>query len=132
MIPKAKGDSTSLGQRLLCVHPVVYRLWASVRLAHIQEWFYSWFPDSVFSAGEGVSSVDAWYSTTLDVAEILRNARQGDFQIFVVDVVKSFDTLWTETSLMVILGDLGSRHGFVGCTSLSTEKFVFDLNSPLG
>ena len=31
MIPKAEGDSTPLGQRPLCVLPVVYRLWASVR-----------------------------------------------------------------------------------------------------
>ena len=40
MIPKE--DSTPLGQRPLCVLPVVYRLWASVRLAHFQDWFYSW------------------------------------------------------------------------------------------
>ena len=31
MIPKAEGDSTPLGQRPLCVLPVVCRLWASVR-----------------------------------------------------------------------------------------------------
>ena len=34
-IAKAEGDSTPLGQRPLCVLPVVYRLWASVRLAHL-------------------------------------------------------------------------------------------------
>ena len=69
MIPKAEGDSTTLGQRLLCVLPVVERLWASVRLAHLKEWFHSWVPDSVFSAGKGVSSVDAWYATSLDIEE---------------------------------------------------------------
>ena len=52
-IPKADGDSTPLGQRSVCVLPVVYRLWASVRLAHLQDWFYSWVPDSVFSARKG-------------------------------------------------------------------------------
>ena len=51
MIPKTDGDSTPLGQRPLCVLPV-YRLWASVRLGHIQHWFYSWVPDTVFSAGK--------------------------------------------------------------------------------
>ena len=55
MIPKAEGDSTPLGQRSLCVLPVGYRLWASVRLAHVQDWFFSWVPDSVLSAGKG------WY-----------------------------------------------------------------------
>ena len=34
MIPKAGGDSTPLGQRPLGVLPVVYRLWASLRLGH--------------------------------------------------------------------------------------------------
>ena len=46
MILKAEGDSTSLGQRPLCVLSVVYRLWASVRLAHLKDWFSSWVPDS--------------------------------------------------------------------------------------
>ena len=31
----------------------MYRLWASVRLAHLQDWFYYWVLDSVFSAGTG-------------------------------------------------------------------------------
>ena len=93
MIPKAEGDSTTLGQRPLCVLPVVYRLWTSVRLAHLKEWFYSWVPDSVFSAGKGVSSVDAWYATSIDIEEVLSHARPSDFPIFVADVVKSFDTV---------------------------------------
>ena len=38
MIPKADGDSTPLGQRPLCVLPIAYRLWASVRLLHLGEW----------------------------------------------------------------------------------------------
>ena len=35
MIPKADGDATPVGQRPLCVLPVVYRLWASVGLRHL-------------------------------------------------------------------------------------------------
>ena len=38
MIPKAEG---------------VYRILSSLRLALIQDWFYSWVPDSVFTAGKG-------------------------------------------------------------------------------
>ena len=52
MIPKADGDATPLGQRPLSVLPVVYRLWASTRMGHLGDWFRSWVPDSVFSAGE--------------------------------------------------------------------------------
>ena len=57
------------------------------------EWFHSWVPDSVFSAGKGVSSVDAWYATSLDIEEVLSHTRHSDFHIFVADVVKSFDTV---------------------------------------
>ena len=64
----------------------------------------------VFSAGKGVPSVDAGFPT-LDIEEILSDARQGDFQIFVADVVKSFDTVDRDI--------LDSR---------STKKFVFGLN----
>ena len=106
MIPKAEGDSTPLGQRPLCVLPVVYRLWASVRLAHLKEWFYSWVPDSVFSAGKGVSSVDAWYATSIDIEEVLSHTCHNDFHIFVADVVKSFDTVDRDI-LDCALGRLG-------------------------
>ena len=50
--------------------------------------FFLWVPEAVFSAGKGVSSVDAWYATTIDIEEVLSNARQGDVHIFVADVVK--------------------------------------------
>ena len=93
MIPKADGDSTPLGQRLLCVLPIAYRLWASVRLLHLGECFKSWVPDSVFSAGGGRSSVEAWYSTALDREESLSGALDSDVHIFVADVIKSFHTV---------------------------------------
>ena len=49
MIPKADGDSTPLGQRPLSVLPVVYRLWASLRLGHLRECVEGWLPKSVYS-----------------------------------------------------------------------------------
>ena len=93
MIPKADGDSTPLGQRPLCVLPIAFRLWASVRLGHLEGWFRSWVPDSVFSAGGGRSSVEAWYSTALDIEESLSGILDSDVHIFVADVTKSFDTI---------------------------------------
>ena len=75
MIPKAEGDSSPLGQGRLRVLPVVYRIWASVRLSHIQDWFCSWAPDSACGACKGGSSVDASYSTTNDIEEVLTHAR---------------------------------------------------------
>ena len=93
MLPEAEGDSTPLDLRPPCVLPVVHRIWASARLARTQDWFYPWAPDSVFNACKGVSSVDDWYSTTIDVEDVLSATRHRDFHISVADVVKSFDTV---------------------------------------
>ena len=66
------------------------------------EWFYSWVPDS----GKGVSSVDAWYATSIDIEEVLSHTRHNDFHIFVAYVVKSFDTVDRDI-LDCALGRLG-------------------------
>ena len=92
MIPKVDGDATPLGQRPLSVLPVVYRIWASTRMGQLEDWFRSRVPDSVFSAG-GRSSLEAWYSTALDIEEVLSGIVDSDVHLFVADVVKSFDTV---------------------------------------
>ena len=83
-----------LGQRLLCVLPVVYRIWAPAPhgIVQLEGWFKSWFP-SVYSAGGGRSSIDAWYTTALDVEEVPAGAVDFHVHIFVTDVVKSFDAV---------------------------------------
>ena len=40
--------------------PIVQRTWASARMGQLDGWFKSWVPDSVFSAGGGRGSVEAW------------------------------------------------------------------------
>ena len=71
MIPKTDGGATHLGQRPLRVLGVVYRIWASARMVQLEDWFRSWVPDSVCSAGGGRGSVEAWYATALDIEEVL-------------------------------------------------------------
>ena len=65
MIPKTDGDAAPLGQRLLCVLPIVYGIWASARMGQLDGWFESWVHDSVFSAGGDRGSVEAWYASAL-------------------------------------------------------------------
>ena len=77
MIPKADGDSTPLGQRPLSVLPVMYRLWASLRLGQFREWVDGWLLGSLFSLGNGLSSVEAWFSTALDIEEVLSGSGGG-------------------------------------------------------
>ena len=55
-----------LGQRPLYLLPVVYRMWASAGARLLNEWFHSWLPESSSCAGEGRSSVQAWFSIALD------------------------------------------------------------------
>ena len=87
----------------------------------------------MFSAGKGVSSVDAWYSTTIDIEEVLSNTRRGDFRIFVADVVKSFDTVDWDI-LDCALGRLGLPAGFGGYTSRFVKRLglSFKLAAGLG
>ena len=87
MIPKTDGDATLLGQRPLSVLPVVYRIWASARMVQLEEWFKSWVPDSVFSARGGRASVEAWYTTALDIEEVLSGAADSHAHLFVADVI---------------------------------------------
>ena len=49
----------------------MYRIWASAKMWQLEGWFHSWAPDSAFSAGGGRSSVEAWYTTALDIEEVL-------------------------------------------------------------
>ena len=93
MIPKTDGDATPLGQRPLGVLPVVYRIWASSRMVQLEGWFKSWVPDSVFSAGGGRGSVEAWYTSAFDIEEVLSGSVDSHVHLFVADVIKSFDTV---------------------------------------
>ena len=90
MIPKANGDATPLGQRVL---HVVYRIWACARMIQLEGWFKSWVPDSVYSAGGGRCSVEAWYTTALDNEEVLSGVVDSDVHLFVTDDIGSFDTV---------------------------------------
>ena len=62
-------------------------------MVQLEDWFRSWAPDSVFSVGSGSSSVEAWYTAALDTEEVLSGAAFSDVHLFVVDVIKSFDTV---------------------------------------
>ena len=84
MIPKV-GDATPLGQRSFFVLPTVYRIWASARMMYLEDWFKSWLPESVYSAGRGKCSVEAWCTTALDIEESLSGAADSHVHVFVAE-----------------------------------------------
>ena len=116
MIPESDGDATPLGQRPLIVLPVVYRIWASARMGQLEDWFQSWVPDSVFCAGGGRCSVEAWCTTALDIEEVLSGVVDSDIHLFVADVIKSFDMV-DRGILEEVLSSLGLpgwfRHAYL-------------------
>ena len=133
MIPKADGDAATTGQRPLCVLLVVYRLRASARLRYLENWLWSWLPSSVYSAGGARCSVEAWYSTALDIEEVLSGYSDTDVHVFVADVVKSLDTV-DRGVLDFLLGRLGLpvwfRRTYFGCRA--TVRLQFKLSCGLG
>ena len=133
MIPKADGDSTLLGQRPLSVLPVVYRLWASLRLGHLREWVEVWLAKSVYSLGNGLSSVEAWFSTALDIEEVLSGTGGDQLHVMVADVIKSFDTV-CRSILDCALGRLGLPGWFrkVYFSFHSQVRLRFKLAAGLG
>ena len=62
-------------------------------MGQLEGWFKSWVPESVFSAGGGRGSVEAWYTSAIDIEEALSGAADSHVHFFVADVVKSFDTV---------------------------------------
>ena len=89
MIPKAMVTLPP-GSEALGVLPVVHRLWASLRLGHLRDWVEGWLPKSVFSLGNGLSSIEAWFSTALDIEEVLSGTGGDQLHVMVADVIKSF------------------------------------------
>ena len=73
--------------------PIVYRVWASGRVSQLEDWFKSWVPDFVFSAGGGRGSVEAWSTSALHIEDVLSGASDSHLRLFVADVIKAFDTV---------------------------------------
>ena len=77
-----------MGQRSLSVLPVVHRVWASARMLQLEPWFRSWVPSCVFSAGGGCSSVEAWFTTALDIEEVLSGVVQNDVHFLLLMLLR--------------------------------------------
>ena len=106
MIPKSDGDSTPLGQRPCAFFRLLIGSGLRLGCCTLRTGSGLGCPQSVFSAGGGRSSVEAWYSTALDIEESLSGVLDSDVHIFVADVVKSFDTV-DRGILDYILSQLG-------------------------
>ena len=103
---------------------------ASLRLGHLLEWVEGWLPKSVFSIGNGLSSVEAWFSTALDIEEVLSGTGGNQLHVMVGDVIKSFDTL-DRSILDCALGRLGLPDWFRRAYFSFMVRFVSGLSLQL-
>ena len=114
-------------QRPLTVLPVVFLSWTSLRLGHLREWVGGWFPKSVFILGNGLSSVEAWFSAALDIEEVLSGVGGDQLHVMVADVIKSFGTV-DRSTLDCALSRLGLSVCVGRFTLLITVSFVSSLS----
>ena len=77
----------------------------------------------MFSLGNGLSSVEAWFSTAFDVEEVLSGTGGDQLHVMVADVIKSFDTV-DMSILDCALGRLGLPDWFRKVYFLFIVRFV--------
>ena len=90
-------------------------------------------PKTVFSLGNGLSSVEAWFSTALDIEEVLSGTGGDQLHVMVADVIKSFDSV-DRSILDCSLGRLGLPDWFrkVYFSFHSQVRLLFKLDAGLG
>ena len=115
MIPKADGDSTPSGQRPLSVLPMV--LWRGV--------------DASVSLGNGLSSVEAWFSTALDNDEVFLSGVGGELLSRSLMSSGSL-TRWTALFLIVLWVGWVCLRGSGRSTSLFMTRFGSEISWLLG
>ena len=82
---------------------------------------------SVCSLGNGLTSVEAWFSTALDIEEVLSGTGDDQLHVMVADVIKSFDTV-DRSILDCALGRLGLPDWFRKFIFLFIVRFVSGLS----
>ena len=92
-----------------------------------------WLPQPVFSLGNGLSSVEAWFSTSSDIEEVLSGTGGDQLHVMVADVIMSFDTV-DRSILDCALGRLGLPDWFrkVYFSFHSQVRLRFKLGAGLG
>ena len=90
LIPKGEGGAP-LSLRPITVTPIVYRVWASVRMRHSNEWQESWIHRNQHGARAKHSTMNALAKISLYLEKALLDGDPG-FGI-AVDLAKAFDNV---------------------------------------
>ena len=56
-----------LAHLLLLITPILYRVWAKLRLLHLPAWIASWALDNMYGGIQGIGASEAWFATSIDI-----------------------------------------------------------------
>ena len=98
----------ALDYRILLILPLLYRRWASVRLANLRPWVASWSLDCMFAGIPGKGADEAWYESAVRVehAKLHGNVISGAAS----DIQKCFDQI---SRLLVVCFACFGRYALV-------------------
>ena len=80
-----------MAYRILKITSVLYRLWASIRIKHLEQWIATWADPAMFAGVAGAGAEEGWYLTQLDFE--LKQATGADITAASIDVYKCFDQI---------------------------------------
>jgi hypothetical protein len=76
---------------ILKITSALYRLWASVRMRHLEGWVEQWADKAMYAGVAGVGADDVWYRTAIDM-ELMRTA-STHISAGSIDMYKCFDQI---------------------------------------
>ena len=118
----------ALDYRILLILPLLYRRWASVRLANLRPWVASWSLDCMFAGIPGKGADEAWYESAVRVehAKLHGNVISGAAS----DIQKCFDQI--SRLLLCVLLVLGGMPLCLARTYLNFHENLRVYNSLAG
>ena len=124
------NDDSPSSLRPLSILPVVYRVWASVRLSELMVWQEHWIHPKQCGFRKEHSTMHAWYELALQVeASLLQGTPLvGCF----LDFEKAFDLVPLHESVLPLAQHFGLLQGFCSVLALFTATSPGSSNTPRG
>ena len=86
-----EGAGTPMAYRILNITSVLSRVWASVRVKHLERWVAQWAGPAMFAGVPGAGAEEGWYLTQLDFE--IKRLTGSQVAAGSIDVYKCFDQI---------------------------------------
>ena len=75
-----------MAYRILKITSALYRLWATLRMQHLEKWISTWADPAMFAGVSGAGAEEGWYLTQLDLE--LKRTTGAEITAASIDVYK--------------------------------------------